>query len=97
MRPFRFFFVLSLGIIIFYFVARVLIFALFAAAILSFGYFLFRKIRSFFFRLDWDGNGYYQHQQPNYFPNWRYDREPLFSLPYQPKEVMPQYRKIEIQ
>lgn len=55
MRPFRFFFALSLGVIIFMFLARFVLIALFMAVLFSILYYAGRKLYTFFSRLRWDG------------------------------------------
>ena len=45
MRPFKFFFGLSIAVILLFFVARVLIIAFFVAALLSLPFIIFRKLR----------------------------------------------------
>lgn len=64
MRPFKFFFVLSLGILLFFFIGRFLLMALAGAVLLSLAFFLFRKARYFFHHLSWDGQHY--RDEPNY-------------------------------
>jgi hypothetical protein len=54
MRPFRFFFGLSLAVIVFLFFARFLVFAFVAAMVMSTVFFLFRKAKAFFQRMDWE-------------------------------------------
>ncbi len=45
MRPFKFFFALSIGIVLFFFIARVLIMAFVLAALMSIPFFIYRKIK----------------------------------------------------
>ncbi len=54
MKPFQFFFALSLGIILFFFVARFVIVALVLAAVLSGVFFLIQRARYFFSGLGWN-------------------------------------------
>ena len=83
MRPFRFFFGLSIAVILFFFVARILVFAFIIAAVLSIGYAIVRRIRDF---ITYDRNGDYY--IPSYDQSYvnkpgrdfreRNDAEPLF-------------------
>ena len=57
MRPFRFFFALSMGALLFFFVARFVIIALVLAAVFSGLFFLIQRARHFFSGLVW--NQYY--------------------------------------
>ncbi|MEZ4886658.1 MAG: hypothetical protein R3E32_18160 [Chitinophagales bacterium] len=56
MKPFKFFFALSLGVFLFFFIARFVVMAAIAAAVLSFAFFLGRKIKNFFRYLTWEGS-----------------------------------------
>ena len=56
MRPFRFFFGLSIALILFFFVAKILVYAFIIAAVLSIGYAIIRRIRDF---ITYDRNGDY--------------------------------------
>lgn len=99
MRPFKFFFAFSLGIIIFLFFARFLILAALAAAVLSFIFFVFRKIRYFFHHMTWDEPGQYYHnryQQGSALPEVRYEEEPLFYNWERRPESLGRFREIEI-
>ncbi len=70
MKPFKFFFALSLGVFILFFIARFVIMAAIAAAVLSLVFFVARKIKNFFRYLTWEDpyhpnfddryDGYYQ-------------------------------------
>ena len=66
-RPFKFFFGLSIGIMVFFFLAKFVIPAFFIAAFLSVFYFIGRKAINFFQRLDWDA------QQSPQVPIWKDD------------------------
>ena len=99
MRPFKFFFAFSLGILIFLFFARFLIFAAIAAAVLSFIFFVFRKIRYFFHGMTWEESGYYYHnkyQERSALPEVRYDEEPLFYDWERRPQSISRFREIEI-
>lgn len=64
MRPFKFFFALSLGLFVFFFVARFVIPALVLAAILSGILFLVQRARYFFSGLGW--NQYHPYHRSEY-------------------------------
>ena len=97
MRPFRFFFMCSLGIILFFFFARFLVSALLLAAVFSTIFFVARRIKGFFYRMDWD-EGYrsrdYYRGRPQ-LPVWKDDL--LLEYPTKEKEYLPDYRVIEVQ
>lgn len=99
MRPFKFFFAFSLGLIIFLFFARFLILAAIAAAVLSFVFFVFRKIRYFFHHMTWEERGYdyrNRYQYRNALPEARYDEEPLFYNWDRQPERLDHFREIEV-
>lgn len=86
MRPFRFFFGLSIAIILFLFVARILFFALIVAAVMSIIYAIFRRMKDF---ITYDRNGdYYFPAYNNHYSsrrgniNMNDEVEPLFSEQY---------------
>jgi len=58
MRPFKFFFAISLGVFFFFFIARFVIMAAIVAAILSFFFFVGRKIKNFFRYMTWEDSYY---------------------------------------
>lgn len=100
MRPFRFFFVFSLGIMLFFFVARFLIVALIAAAVMSTVFFFARRVKRFFQRMDWD-DGYHSHhpyrmryQRSIPQPVWKDDL--LVDYPSRRYEQLPNYQSIEV-
>ena len=102
MRPFRFFFVLSLGIFFFFFIARFVILALIVAAIMSVVFHLARKVKRFFQRLDWQDydtydyrleKGYETRPQVTYIGGY----EPQFGYSKQYESTFyPRYKVIEI-
>ena len=99
MRPFRFFFALSVGLILFFFLARVLVFALVFAAIMSVAFFVVRKIRNFFMGMTWEDRRYaYEHRyhRPKGLPEWHYDEEPLFGRREKQTDWLTDYRTIEV-
>ena len=77
MRPFKLFFSISLGVIIFFFLARFVVAALFFAAILSVLFYVGRRLRHFFHNLSWQDE---DQDQPM---DWRYSQ---YALPSQKKE-----------
>ncbi|MGB0523192.1 MAG: hypothetical protein ACPGJS_09540 [Flammeovirgaceae bacterium] len=58
MRSFKFFFLLSVGVILFFFVAKITLMAFFGAALLSGIYFIARKARAAFHRLEHEGESF---------------------------------------
>lgn len=100
MRPFKFFFAFSLGILIFLFFARFLILAAIGAAVLSLIYFVFRKIRYFFGGMDWEERSRYdygpRYQHRGGLPEVHYEEEPLFYQRERQPERLGHFREIEI-
>lgn len=88
MRPFRMFFGLSVAIILFMFLARVAFVAFIAAAVMSIGYAVFRRVKDFI-TYDRYGEPYFKkhHYQPQIEKSRSSAIEPLFN------ESVPQYRK----
>ena len=95
MRYFRFFFVLSLGVIIFFFLARVLIGALLIAAALSALFFVIRKLRNAFMP-DHEYARPQVRQEPP-FAAWRQYDEPLFYEGRSSRDPYVNERWIEVQ
>lgn len=104
MRPFRFFFGLSLAIALFLFLARFLVFAFVAAIVLSTVFFLVKKAKRFFQRLNWDAelddyafsryrnnalDPYYQHQ------SWPPSRLAARRVPAE--DWLTDYRTVKVQ
>lgn len=78
--PFRTFFGISVGLILFFFLARVLVTAFFIAAAMSLVFFVFRKIKNFFKYMTWEEREYYQRNSFNSFDKFeRLEDEPLFD------------------
>lgn len=77
MKPFKFFFALSLGVFFLFFIAKFVIMAAIVAAVLSFLFFVGRKIKNFFRYLTWEDP---------YYPNSDYrfegysDRTPQMRM-----------------
>lgn len=100
MRPFRFFFVLSLGFMLFFFVARFLIVALIAAAVMSTLFFIARRVKYFFQRMDWEGDYHrhhpyrMSHQRSLTQPVWKDDL--LVEYPNRDYDYLPNYQAIEV-
>lgn len=79
--PFKFFFALSIGVILFFFLARVFVVAFLMAAVLSLGFFLVRKIKNFFKNMNWEDEDDYRygyHQNQNNIPFWKMEEESFF-------------------
>ena len=96
MRPFKFFFALSLGVIFFLFLARFLVFALIAAGFLSLLFFVGRKIKNFFHRLDWEEHDIrapYRLKQRK--PVWKDGL--LLEYPEPEPDYIDEFRKIKVQ
>ena len=83
MRPFKLFFGIAVGVILFLFIARVAILAFIIAGIMSIVYAIYRRVKDF---ITYDRYGEY------YIPEYRTARsryqldhsvEPLFHEPYQ--------------
>ena len=73
--------------------------AFFAAAILSFAYFVLNRIKHFFSRMDWDRERYFE---PNYhrqraLSNWQEREEPLFNEKERSFESIGSFRSIKVQ
>ena len=75
--PFRTFFGISVGLILFFFLARVLVTAFFIAAAMSLICFVFRKIKNFFKYMTWEEREYYERNSFDKFE--RLEDEPLFD------------------
>ncbi len=81
MRPFKFFFVLSLGVLLLFFIGRFVLMALIAAAVLSLGFFIFQKARYFFTRLSWRlPYRMDEHDYPSLLTESRSDDVPFFDF-----------------
>jgi hypothetical protein len=97
MRPFRFFFMFSLGILLFLFVGRFILFALLGAAILSLIFFIGRKVMTFFRGMDWEGHpsGYYGRGRMK--PVWKNDMLLEYPRPISIEQSVKAERVIEVQ
>ena len=98
-RPFKFFFALSLGVILFVFFARFVIMAFFFAAILSVTFYVGRRIKNFFRRLSWEDEYDYGYEYGNYkkqeaLPIWKEDL--LVHYPNRQKAYMSNQRTIKV-
>ena len=100
MKPFKFFFALSLGVMFFFFIARFVVAAFVIAAVMSVVFFIGRKIGNFLRTLAW--NGHYKRE-------WEYAKNQYRSseLPFWKEEFdlnqgnrqrmyEPSYRAIKI-
>lgn len=79
MKPFKIFFGLAIGIMLFLFVAKIFFFAFISAAIMSIIYAVFRRVKNF---ITYDQNEEYYINRYNYNPrfqnNLNDEVEPLF-------------------
>lgn len=101
MKPFRFFFGVSLAIILFFFLARFVILALIFAAVLSVVFHLSRKLTNFFRNLSWEENDRYRgdfRNQYQFSPRYSRASEELFyNRPKKSVEFLEDYRSIKVQ
>lgn len=93
MKPFKFFFTVALGLMAFFFLARVILAALFIAGVMSIGYFLFRKAADFFRYLSWGGYDsrydFYDYEDRQYkhtLPGWKFENDLLVDDWDNPRE-----------
>lgn len=87
MRPFKFFFMASLGVILFFALARVALFAFVMAAIMSVVFFIVKKTKYFFKSLQWEAADYprdrnshsvgigFNTNRNSFTEEWEYERE----------------------
>ncbi len=100
MRPFKFFFAISLGLVLFTFLTRFVLVALLLAAAFSLIFFVGRKIKNFFQRLSWENEGDYRYRnsyrERRRLPVWKDDL--LLYFPEKKPEYQPEYktRTIEV-
>ena len=92
---FRFFFMFSIGILLFFFVGRFLLFAFLLAAGLSFVFFLFRKAMGLFQGYDWEERQYRGERQRNLKAVWKNDL--LVHYPVPLDDYVKKERIIEVQ
>ena len=85
-RPFRFFFGLAIGFVLLSLVARVFVFALIAAAIMSTAFFIGRKVVNFFRRMNWREDYEYEqdYNRPYRFESRFEERIPAWELKREP-------------
>jgi hypothetical protein len=93
MRPFKFFFALSLGLILFGFLARFVLVALAMAAAFSLLFFLGRKIKNFFRELSWEQEDRFRRRRE--LPVWKDDL--LLYYPEKVRDYQPEYRNRTIE
>lgn len=93
MKPFKFFFAVALGLMAFFFLARVVLAAFLIAGVMSIGYFLFRKVVDFFRYLSWGGydSRYddYRDEDRRYehsLPGWKFEHDLLVDDWDHPRE-----------
>lgn len=101
MKPFRFFFGLSLAVILFSFFARFIILAMMAAAIMSIVFHIGRKVKNFFQNLQWENDDYYRGEFRNEYevsPHFAKRGEELFyDFPKKRADFLTDYRSIRVQ
>ena len=92
MKPFKFFFAISLGLMLFGFLARFLIMAFLLAAAFSLVFFLGRKIKNFFQDLSWENEDRFRNRfrRRPHLPVWKDDL--LLYYPEKQREYQPEYR-----
>ena len=97
MKPFRFFFAVSFGILLVFFLAKFVFAAFLMAAVLSLLFFFGRKIMHFFQRLSWENEGYYDGRERflSGRSDWKVER--LMNFPSNRNEAWSDYRVIKIQ
>jgi len=102
MRPFRYFFGLSLGVLLFLFLARFVLTALVIAAMLSVAFYIGKRLKNFFLGISWDEEDYVSPRErfrnrmarrPQ-IPVWKDDL--LMHYPNAQKAYVPNSRTIEI-
>ncbi len=93
MRPFRKIFLFSVGLVLFFFLIRVFVAALFIAALISIPYLFFRGLKSVF-RREYD----YDYRNPyRQLPPWQEEDEPLFYGSKRQYTRVPDYRYVDVQ
>jgi hypothetical protein len=101
MRPFRFFFALSLGLLLLFFMARFVVGALIIAAVMSTIFFVFRRMRNFFASMDWEESYPPYHnrfkQHPRALAQRYYEDGLVWDRPEKPAERLLSYRSIKVQ
>jgi hypothetical protein len=99
MRPFRFFFALSLGLFFLFFIARFVVMALIVAAVMSTIFFVFRQLRHFFMGMQWEDRryAYYnRYERPNQLTKQYFEDDLFWSRQERPAERLVDYRSIEV-
>jgi len=98
MRPFKFFFAISLGLILFSFLARFVIVAFLLAAAFSLVFFVGRIIKNFFQDLSWENEDRFRNRfrRRAQLPVWKDDL--LLYYPEKRREYQPEFqtRTIEV-
>ena len=101
MRPFRFFFGVSLAVIMFFFFARFVVMALIAAAVFSVIFHVSRKVKNFLLNLRWEEDDYYLGElkrQHVLSPPYSQRSEDLFyDRPSRISDYMMDYHTIKVQ
>ena len=102
MRPFRYFFGLSLGVLLLLFLARFVLTAFVIAAMLSVAFYIGKRLKNFFLGINWDDEDYVSPRRrfSNHYarrpqvPVWKDDL--LMHYPNAQKVTIPNSRTIEI-
>ena len=100
MRPFKFFFALSLGLLLLFFMARFVVMALIIAAVLSTVFFVFRRLRYFFSGMTWEEPRYHRYHNryihPRALAQRYYEDNLIWDRPQKEAERLVEYRSIEV-
>ena len=98
MKPFKFFFALSIGVMLFLFFAKIVLIALIAATVMSLVFGLFRKAKRFFRQLTWEEERDYRYDLPR-DSGLAFWKEDLFTnaTPTKDKIYLANHRTIIIQ
>ncbi len=94
MRPFKFFFAITLGFLFITFIARFVIVALVIATVMSVIFFIGRKFKNFLRNLSWEDRQAYQQQyQPAYARTHRLNK--WDEAPFQSQRQQHNYQTVE--
>ncbi len=91
----------SLGILLFMFVAKFVVMALIAAAVMSLVFFAARRMRYFFSNLSWEERPYYydhvHYRQRRGLNSWQFEPDYFAESLERPTELVSNYRVIKVQ
>jgi hypothetical protein len=99
MRPFKFFFAVSLGILIFFFVAKFVVIAFLIALGFTLIFSLIKRVKSFAMREQWYDEGYHpEYDTPSlkHWSEWETSGDSLDLSPRREYEFLSNYRRVEI-